>query len=93
MDKFVNYRNVSSYLDVCTGKKETDNKNTNHSNLSVPGQLPELKLFPKKQGSSCYHVTIAYILLCSNKPLHISQSFFLTKGKLGMLISNQENFH
>lgn len=60
MGKFVNYRNVSSYLDVCTGRKETDNKSTNQSNLSVPGKLPELELFPKSKAAL---VTFAIMLL------------------------------
>ena len=42
--KSVNYRNVSSYLDVCADRKKTDNQSANQSNISVSGKLPELDL-------------------------------------------------
>lgn len=44
MGKSVNDGSVSSYLDVCTGRKERDNKTANQSDVSVSGKLPEREL-------------------------------------------------
>lgn len=96
--KSVNYKNVSSYLHVCTGRKETDNKNANLSNLSVSGQLPELELLFQKAMQLLRFFAImllSRIFLCvqRNYCIIFSRGYFFNWRKTWDVDSDQENMH